>query len=64
MSPAEIAALLACATAMAFTPEPITTLSAAGAAKHGLRPAMRCVVAVSFGGCLLVVATAFWMLRA
>ncbi len=54
MSPTELAALLAYATAMAFTPGPNTTLSAALAANHGLRHAMRFVVAVPFGWCLLL----------
>jgi threonine/homoserine/homoserine lactone efflux protein len=57
MSPAELAALLAYATAMAFTPGPNTTLSAALAANHGLRHAMRFVVAVPVGWCLLLVAS-------
>jgi threonine/homoserine/homoserine lactone efflux protein len=56
MSPAELAALLAYATAMAFTPGPNTTLSTALAANHGLRHAMRFVLAVPFGWCLLLVA--------
>ena len=55
MSPTELAALLAYATAMAFTPGPNTTLSAALAANHGLRHAMRFVVAVPVGWCLLLV---------
>lgn len=58
MSTAELAALLAYATAMAFTPGPNTTLSAAMAANHGLAHAMRFVVAVPFGWCLLLVACA------
>jgi threonine/homoserine/homoserine lactone efflux protein len=57
MSPAELAALLAYATAMAFTPGPNTTLSAALAANHGLRHAMRFVVAVPVGWCLLLLAS-------
>jgi threonine/homoserine/homoserine lactone efflux protein len=57
MSPTELAALLAYATAMAFTPGPNTTLSAALAANHGLRHAMRFVVAVPVGWCLLLVAS-------
>jgi threonine/homoserine/homoserine lactone efflux protein len=40
---------------MAFTPGPNTTLSAALAANHGLRHAMRFVVAVPFGWGLLLV---------
>jgi threonine/homoserine/homoserine lactone efflux protein len=58
MPAAELAALLAYATAMAFTPGPNTTLSAAMAANHGLAHAMRFVVAVPFGWCLLLVACA------
>jgi threonine/homoserine/homoserine lactone efflux protein len=58
MPPTELAALLAYATAMAFTPGPNTTLSAAMAANHGLRHAMRFVVAVPFGWCLLLLASA------
>ena len=54
MSPAELAALLAYATAMAFTPGPNTTLSAALAANRGLRHAMPFVLAVPFGWCLLL----------
>ena len=57
MSPTELAALLAYATAMAFTPGPNTTLSAALAANHGLRHAMRFVIAVPVGWCLLLVAS-------
>jgi threonine/homoserine/homoserine lactone efflux protein len=57
MSPAELAALLAYATAMAFTPGPNTTLSTALAANHGLRHAMRFVVAVPVGWCLLLLAS-------
>jgi threonine/homoserine/homoserine lactone efflux protein len=58
MPAAELAALLAYATAMAFTPGPNTTLSAAMAANHGLAHAMRFVVAVPFGWCLLLAACA------
>ncbi len=50
----ELTALLVFATAMAFTPGPNTTLSAALAANHGLRHAMRFVVAVPFGWGLLL----------
>ena len=57
MSPAELAALLAYATAMAFTPGPNTTLAAALAANYGLRRALRFVVAVPFGWCLLLLAS-------
>jgi threonine/homoserine/homoserine lactone efflux protein len=55
MPATELAALLAYATAMAFTPGPNTTLSAAMAANHGLAHAMRFVLAVPFGWCLLLV---------
>lgn len=58
MPAAELAALLAYATAMAFTPGPNTTLSTAMAANHGLRHAMRFVFAVPFGWCLLLAACA------
>jgi len=58
MPTAELAALLAYATAMAFTPGPNTTLSAAMAANHGLAHAMRFVLAVPFGWCLLLGACA------
>ena len=57
MSPTELAALLAYATAMAFTPGPNTTLSTALAANHGLRHAMRFVFAVPCGWCLLLLAS-------
>jgi threonine/homoserine/homoserine lactone efflux protein len=58
MPATELAALLAYTTAMAFTPGPNTTLSAAMAANHGLAHAMRFVVAVPFGWCLLLLASA------
>jgi threonine/homoserine/homoserine lactone efflux protein len=58
MPATELAALLAYITAMAFTPGPNTTLSAAMAANHGLAHAMRFVLAVPFGWCLLLVASA------
>ncbi len=51
----ELAALLVVASAMAFTPGPNTTLSAALAANHGLRHAMPFVAAVPFGWGLLLV---------
>ena len=54
----ELAALLVFATAMAFTPGPNTTLSTALAANHGLRHAMRFVVAVPFGWGLLLLGCA------
>lgn len=50
----ELAALLLYATAMAFTPGPNTTLSAALAANRGLAHAMPFVVAVPVGWCLLL----------
>ena len=46
MPATELAALLAYATAMAFTPGPNTTLSAAMGANHGLAHAMPFVLAV------------------
>ena len=52
----ELMALLVFSTAMAFTPGPNTTLSAALAANHGLRHALRFVVAVPFGWGLLLLA--------
>ena len=58
MPATELAALLAYTTAMAFTPGPNTTLSAAMAANHGLAHAMRFVFAVPFGWCLLLLASA------
>ena len=58
MPATELAALLAYTTAMAFTPGPNTTLSAAIGANHGLAHAMRFVLAVPFGWCLLLVACA------
>lgn len=58
MSGAELAALLLFSTAMAFTPGPNTTLSAALAANGGLRRALTFVVAVPFGWGLLLLACA------
>lgn len=58
MPSSELAALLAYTTAMAFTPGPNTTLSAAMAANHGLAHTMRFVLAVPFGWCLLLAASA------
>ncbi len=55
MTAAELSSLLMFATAMAFTPGPNTTLAAALAANHGLRHALRFVVAVPFGWGLLLV---------
>ncbi len=54
----ELLALLVFATAMAFTPGPNTTLAAALAANHGLRHAMRFVLAVPFGWGLLLLGCA------
>ncbi len=55
LSAAELSSLLLFATAMAFTPGPNTTLAAALAANHGLRHALRFVLAVPFGWGLLLV---------
>ena len=52
----ELAALLLFATAMAFTPGPNTTLSAAIAANRGLKPALRFVFAVPVGWGLMLLA--------
>jgi threonine/homoserine/homoserine lactone efflux protein len=52
----ELGALLLFATAMAFTPGPNTTLSAAIAANRGLRPALRFVFAVPVGWGLMLLA--------
>ncbi len=57
----ELTALLVFASAMAFTPGPNTTLSAALAANHGLRHAMRFVLGVPFGWGLLLLACALGM---
>lgn len=54
LTAAELSSLLLFSTAMAFTPGPNTTLSAALAANHGLRHAMRFVLAVPFGWGLLL----------
>ena len=56
MPAAELTALFVFASAMSFSPGPNTTLSAALAANHGLRHAMRFVVAVPFGWGLLLLA--------
>ena len=56
LSSAELSSLLLFATAMAFTPGPNTTLAAALAANHGLRRALRFVLAVPIGWGLLLVA--------
>ena len=50
----EFTALLVLATAMSFSPGPNTTLSTALAANGGLRHAMRFVLAVPVGWCLLL----------
>jgi threonine/homoserine/homoserine lactone efflux protein len=54
----ELLALLLFTTALAFTPGPNTTLATALAANHGLRHAMRFVVAVPFGWALLLTGSA------
>jgi threonine/homoserine/homoserine lactone efflux protein len=59
MSPQEITALLAYATAMAFTPGPNTTLASALGANGGLRHAMRFVLAVPIGWALLLLLCSF-----
>jgi threonine/homoserine/homoserine lactone efflux protein len=51
-----LAALMLFATAMAFTPGPNTTLSAAITANRGLRPALRFVFAVPVGWGLMLLA--------
>lgn len=56
MSAAELGALLAFATAMAFTPGPNTTLSAALGANRGLAGALPFVLAVPLGWGLLLAA--------
>ena len=56
MSAAEFAALVAFATAMAFTPGPNTTLSAALGANQGLVGALPFVMAVPFGWGLMLAA--------
>lgn len=55
MPPSEFTALLLLAASMSFSPGPNTTLSTALAANHGLRPALRFVIAVPVGWCLLLV---------
>ncbi len=54
LSAAELSSLLLFATAMSFTPGPNTTLAAALAANHGLRHALRFVLAVPVGWGLLL----------
>lgn len=51
---AELTALLLLATSMSFSPGPNTTLATTLAANHGLRPAMRFVLSVPLGWCVLV----------
>lgn len=55
----EFTALLLLATASSFTPGPNTTLSTALAANHGLRRAMRFVLAVPVGWGLMYTACVF-----
>lgn len=57
MTAAEVTALLAFCTAMSFSPGPNTTLSAALAANHGLKQALRFCIAVPVGWTLLMLAT-------
>lgn len=52
---AEFTALFLLATAMSFTPGPNTSLATAIAANRGLRPALRFVLAVPVGWCLMLV---------
>lgn len=56
MALSELLALLALATAMAFTPGPNTTLSAALAANRGLKAALPFCMAVPLGWVMLVLA--------
>ena len=58
MTSSELVALLVFSTAMAFTPGPNTTLSAALAANGGLRRAMTFILAVPVGWGLLLLACA------
>ena len=55
MSAAELTALFVFCTAMSFSPGPNTTLSAALAANHGLKRALRFCLAVPTGWTLLMV---------
>jgi threonine/homoserine/homoserine lactone efflux protein len=59
MSTPELFALLAFCTAMSFSPGPNTTLSAALAANHGMRRALRFCFAVPTGWTLLLLACGF-----
>jgi threonine/homoserine/homoserine lactone efflux protein len=52
----ELLALLLLATAMSFTPGPNTLLAAALAANHGFRHALRFVLGVPVGWCLVLLA--------
>lgn len=54
MPSSELTALLLLAASMSFSPGPNTTLSTALAANHGLRPALRFVLAVPVGWCILL----------
>ena len=51
----EFTALFLLATAMSFTPGPNTSLATAIAANRGLKPALRFVLAVPVGWCLMLV---------
>jgi len=55
MTSSELSALLVLATVSSFTPGPNTTLSTAMAANHGLRHAMRFVLAVPLGWGILFI---------
>jgi threonine/homoserine/homoserine lactone efflux protein len=55
MTSSELSALLVLATVSSFTPGPNTTLSTAMAANHGLRHAMRFVLAVPVGWGILFI---------
>lgn len=59
MNAADFSALLLLATASSFTPGPNTTLSAALAANHGLRRALRFIFAVPVGWGLMFTASSF-----
>lgn len=56
MTAEEFAALLTFATAMSFTPGPNTMLATALGANHGMRPALRFVVAVPAGWTVMMLA--------
>ncbi|MGA1318472.1 MAG: LysE family transporter, partial [Rubrivivax sp.] len=57
MSAQELLALIVFSTAIAFTPGPNTTLSAALAANGGMRQALRFILAVPVGWGLLLLAS-------